>query len=299
MLGRGGGALLATAVIAAVTFLPVTLASAATTCSFDAGTRILSAGGDPDVGTNVSASPAAITVNHLAGNGSSLVGCSGPGATPANTDTVVVDHADPEPTTFSVNKPAAFAPGFTDEPLSPGEVEIEVDLGTGDDLFHVADGGLSNPNNWVLGTLGLDWNPGSLFGDVDIEVAGVEAYDMQPQAGDNVFTAQGSSFAGDPVTEPLTYFGGPDIDHATGGDGPDEMGGYFGADVLRGAGGADLLDGAAPPGPDKDRLLGGSGIDVLKAKDGRRDERLDCGPGKNSEEKVSRDLKKDPQPKSC
>ena len=101
--------------------------------------------------------------------------------------------------------------------------------------------------------------------------------------------------AGGPVAAPLTYLGGADRDSVTGGDGPDEIVGYFGADVLRGAAGPDVLDGLQPPGPDKDRLIGGPGIDKLKAKDGTKDERLDCGPGSNAEEKASRDAKKDPK----
>jgi hypothetical protein len=47
-----------------------------------------------------------------------------------------------------------------------------------------------------------------------------------------------------------------------------------------------------------DILLGQNGIDRLFAKDGIRDRKLNCGPGKNRRERAQRD-RRDPPAKSC
>jgi Ca2+-binding RTX toxin-like protein len=96
------------------------------------------------------------------------------------------------------------------------------------------------------------------------------------------------------------------VENVTGGNGPDTMSGSNdniartfdggpGGDDLAGGNGDDLLIG----GKGKDRLFGEEGIDSLKAKDGKRDPKLDCGPGANSQEKAKFDAGLDPQPKSC
>ena len=71
--------------------------------------------------------------------------------------------------------------------------------------------------------------------------------------------------------------------------------GGSGNDLVRGWDQDDLLTG----GKGKDRLFGFDGIDTLKAKDRRRDKRINCGDGANSEEKAKIDAGLDPAPKSC
>jgi Ca2+-binding RTX toxin-like protein len=81
-----------------------------------------------------------------------------------------------------------------------------------------------------------------------------------------------------------------DVLIGTPGNDPLILGGA-GSDRLIGRGGDDLLLGENG----RDAFFGGKGRDVLKAKDGRRDLRLDCGPGSDY---VKRDGI-DPPPKRC
>jgi hypothetical protein len=75
-------------------------------------------------------------------------------------------------------------------------------------------------------------------------------------------------------------------DKISGTQGRDTIKGRGGKDKIMGRGGSDKLNGGK--GRDKviggrgaDRMLGGAGNDVIKAADGRRDKRINGGPGKN------------------
>lgn len=119
-----------------------------------------------------------------------------------------------------------------------------------------------------------------------------------------------------------TLIGGDGHDVLVGDRGNDTLIGLLGDDILDGDSGNDLLraalgndvllgdDGhdrlAAGPGNDflfggfgSDVLKGKSGIDRLRAKDGTRDVKISCGPGKNSRESAKRDKRLDPRPRSC
>jgi Ca2+-binding RTX toxin-like protein len=85
-------------------------------------------------------------------------------------------------------------------------------------------------------------------------------------------TRNGDLLIGTPGNDPLIL----------GGSGADRMLGLGGRDLLRGEDGRDVF-------------LAGKGTDVLRAKDGRRDRLLDCGPGTDF---VKRDGI-DPPPKDC
>ena len=115
-------------------------------------------------------------------------------------------------------------------------------------------------------------------------------------------TNQGGPLDG-PVNDRDQY---TSIENATGGNGADDMSGSNdsisrtfnggpGNDELSGGDVGDLLIG----GRGKDRLFGLSGIDILKAKDRRRDKVIDCGDGANSQEKAKFDQGIDPAPISC
>jgi Ca2+-binding RTX toxin-like protein len=71
--------------------------------------------------------------------------------------------------------------------------------------------------------------------------------------------------------------------------------GRGGNDALTGSPFDDLLIG----GRGRDRLFGLGGIDFLNAKDRRRDRKIDCGDGANSQEKAKFDQGLDPAPISC
>lgn len=76
-----------------------------------------------------------------------------------------------------------------------------------------------------------------------------------------------------------------------GGPGNDVLRGFGQPDGLIGGSGNDKIDG----GSGKDYLIGGPGNDKINARDGQRDKRIDCGPGKDR----ARVDKIDPKPISC
>jgi Ca2+-binding RTX toxin-like protein len=98
-----------------------------------------------------------------------------------------------------------------------------------------------------------------------------------------------------------------EIEGAIGGSGDDALsadpGASFGV-TFDGGGGDDVLSGGPLDdlligGRAQDRLLGNDGIDTLRAKDRRRDKRIDCGDGANSQEAAKFDRGIDPAPISC
>jgi hypothetical protein len=282
-------------------------AAAATACSFDAGTAVLTVGGDPDVGTALSVAEGGggeIRVDHRVADGFFNVTCSGPTPTTANTDTINVAHATPDEfTQLLIIDPQQFGPGTVDEAVvtgdCPDEIELNANLGSGGgDLVRLIDTDGSQ-DRLVLGSEGIDWNPGSFVcGDLDIDVLATSlSFEIVDIGGRNTLSAQGSDFAGDPMGGPIAYAAvGDGADRFTGGQGDDIVDGGRGADVLRGAGGNDRLTGG--PGG-RDRLLGQAGLDGLFAEDGKRDRRIDCGPGANLAEFAVVDRRKDPAAKSC
>ena len=46
-------------------------------------------------------------------------------------------------------------------------------------------------------------------------------------------------------------------------------------------------------------MKGKGGIDVIQAKDGFTDRKINCGPGPNGAERAKRDKRLDPRAKSC
>jgi RTX calcium-binding nonapeptide repeat (4 copies) len=86
--------------------------------------------------------------------------------------------------------------------------------------------------------------------------------------------------------------GGVGDDDLAGGSGSDGLIGFEGDDILSGGPGKDALFGQKG----RDSFKGGTGNDVLLARDRRRDELIDCGPG--SLERAVRD-RIDPRAHSC
>jgi Ca2+-binding RTX toxin-like protein len=133
-------------------------------------------------------------------------------------------------------------------------------------------------------------------------------------------TELGDALVGDRTSETLIGFGGDDFvvgndgrDTVLGFDGNDLLIGKSGSDVLRGGPGSDRQFGKSgndrvAGGADDDFLRGGTGHDVMKgklgidrinARDGRRDVKINCGPGPRRLEGAKRDKRRDPRPKSC
>lgn len=81
-------------------------------------------------------------------------------------------------------------------------------------------------------------------------------------------------------------------DFLSGGPGADGVIGFAGNDTLLGDGGRDALFGQKG----HDRMFGGAQNDVLLAKDGIRDPKLQCGPGKRQRAITD---PRDPRPSNC
>jgi hypothetical protein len=279
--------------IGAALLSPAAAGAAAPNCFYDQlPNHVLFVGGDPELGVHLGVQGGEIVVTHLVTGPDETVGCTGTPTT-ANTDTISVTLDTPgESTQLQIANPPAFAPGFTDEPFgNPDEIEVQVNLGdqAGDHLHLVVGAG-----TFALGDTGVDSNPDTFFLDQEIALTGVENYRVVSTVGETTVTGQGNSVTGGPSGRPLTYVGGSGRDRATGGEAVDGIDGGSGRDVLRGAGGGDFVTGG--PGG-RDKLFGEAGADHLFAKDGKRDKRIDCGPG--GSESAKRDKGKDPQPKSC
>jgi hypothetical protein len=96
-------------------------------------------------------------------------------------------------------------------------------------------------------------------------------------------------------------YGGAGNDILIGNSTPAPEVGHLG-DALYGGKGKDVVGGRAGPdfisgGKGRDRLTGGEGNDNLNAKDGARDKRINCGPGRRDQALI--DKKIDPAPRGC
>jgi Ca2+-binding RTX toxin-like protein len=265
---------LATALAAA----PV--ATAGISCSYDPGTRTVSA-----QVVSPSASGAVI-----ARSGDQIV-TAPPVATPCgaatvhNTDLIVLtDGPDSLRTVTEAPQIATdFAPGFTDEPGASDEIEIVLDLGLGEDIarFGVATIGGVPPLDLTFGMSGTqavaNLNAGEVDGiDADVTLSGVE--EIYTGVGpNNEIRGDGSAGAGgQPFGARLVLVGGDGDDTLIGGAGKDVFHGNGGNDLLDSAGGN---DGGLYGGPGNDLLRGGAGDDrqPISGEDG--DDLVSGGPG--------------------
>jgi hypothetical protein len=176
-------------------------------------------------------------------------------------------------------------------------------LGDGNDVLRIdADGPDAVPagvralidggpgNDVLLGGLGRDRLLGGPDGDT---IAGGEGDDLLKggEGDDGVIGFAGNDrIYGGPGGDALFGFGGKD--RVVGGPGRNTLMGGNGADRVLGGAARDVLFG----GKGRDRLFAGAGPDVIRARDRRRDPRIDCGPGSNERVFVDRF---DPRPKRC
>lgn len=260
-------------------------AGAATTCSFNGMTGLLTVGGDPDVGTTIAVNPATgeIVVYHRTAAGVLPIDCGATDPTTTITDTITVSHKSPdEATSLEFTDFERLAPGATDEGgvVCPDEIEVETDLGGGADSITFSDGD-GTDDEFVIGQDGVDRNPaGTLCDDLELEDSSiVQEYAVFSGSGADVISASGGGITG-PVglgVAAVTLNGGP------------------GSDLVRGGPGGDALTG----GLGKDKLLGMAGLDRLFAEDDQADVKIHCGEGPAVDEGAIFDRRKDPKPKSC
>ena len=256
-------------------------ATAATTCTYDGGTKTVTVTMDDAlvalqveggaivfVAFSGFRSPGAPEMRDLAiPSGPSPQPCGG--ATTANTDTINVTGGAPEGSVFIVDQTTGgpFAPGATAEATGVSEIEFTVDPATPTFAAFI---GTSAPDVMRVGTLGVNLNNDD---DVDVTLgAQVVVVALDGVGGNDQLSALGDAVTGGPSS--LSFFGagGPGTDTLLGAARPDQLAGMGGRDRLIGNAGRDSLAG----GGGKDLLAGGPGGDLLQGQGGR--DKLKGGP---------------------
>ena len=264
-----------------IAFAAATAAPAAAEfCSYDPGTRAVTAAIDPGAGATLQ-----VTATGELWFGSVPAPCGA--ATTANTNSIAVTGAAGTTEILTIDESAGFlGPGFDSETNLP-EIEASVALGdAGDGLVVIATAG---NDSIAMGANGLSLNSD---GDVDVTFAPLPgAVEIHGGGGVNALTGRGGWGAGLAYNGEITLFGGPledtlnggnGNDFAAGGDGADTISGNAGDDRLEGETGNDKLSGGEGKdfivgGPGADQLTGGFGNDSLNAFDGEADTQINGG----------------------
>jgi Ca2+-binding RTX toxin-like protein len=249
---------LAVVAAGAAAALAAPAANAATTCSFSAKARSLTAAMTaPGDRAEFSRSFQDIVVRNRDGG---VVSCGG-SPTVTNVDTITVRDSSTGDTSVAIVWPNLFGPGVADE-AGGGDPEIEFNLllgeGSVDELDLVgtlgheairfgdsAGEGRINPNAY----------PTEAVPDADIRTAGVERFLADGGQGNDVLNGVGGAGTGAPFRQILVLLGGYGQDQLATGDGGGGLTGDAGNDELLGRGGFETLRG----GPGDDVLDGGEG----------------------------------------
>lgn len=288
--------LVATALVGTVLADPAT---AAVSCTFDAGTGVMTVTLETGDSASIVRSGDAITVVNVT--------CDGP--TVSNTDRVVVTGTG-TPTQVTIDLSGGpFAPGSPPEAdAADSEIEFEVTLPPGTTLRIV---GSASADHIVVGGTGINLNADEATADVDVTITGTPSIVVEGGDGDDVLSVAGGTVEGSPVSGatlrgqagadllragpgPNTLDGGDGTDtvdytaatrlvladlgagttehdggatdtvvaveNLTGSPGDDAIVGDAGDNVLRGSAGDDVVDGR---GGD-DRLFGDEGVDTVE-----------------------------------
>ena len=230
------------AAVLLVCLVQTTSASAAVSCIYHPEATpkyvavTLSASGDDAVIERDTFDDQILVNDNVCGGGGDL-------AVNDNTDTVVVNDTSSGGTGVRIVDPRAFTPGATPEgQLSDSEIEFDLNLGGGNDSLVVD--GTDNADTFTLGSDGLNTASSVLDQDADIDFDGVNDITVYGGGGADTITAHGGHGTGEPLTIPVTLWGGLGDDDLEGGDGADELRGGLENDTLEGGLGTDLIDGA-------------------------------------------------------
>jgi Ca2+-binding RTX toxin-like protein len=255
-------AYLAGIVTVALLALSPAAASAAVSCTFNAGTGAL--------GVSVTNGTTAVTLSHAASPGTELLvngssACAGGTPTDTTTSSITVDeNGSNQGTTLTVNfLNGRLAPGLGAETDTP-EIEISYLADTtGTDTFTVNGSTESADQAFQFGATGPSVMAGNLNGDADaddVTLTGVDRLTALPGTGNDTFTGDGTgsgSFTG-PVPAVMSAAGSQGNDtFATGTGSNNILTGGPGNDSLTGGSNTDTLDMAEG----NDTINGGGGID--------------------------------------
>ena len=255
--------------------------AAAESCSYDPGTRVVTATIDPAGSATLQ-----VTASGEISFGAIPSACGA--ATGANTDSISIAGTPGTTETLTIDGSSAFlGPGFSSESNFP-EIETAVALGDAADALIVV--GTGDNDSIAMGANGLSLNSD---GDVDVTFSPLPAaVEIRGGGGVNALTGRGGWGAGLAYAGDITLIGGDAGDELNGGNGNDVLTGGAGADTINGNAGDDRLKGNA--GDDRlsggdgkdfmlgeagaDRFLGGFGNDFLNAFDGQPDTQINGGP---------------------
>lgn len=277
------GVIVVTALLAGLLVGPA--AAAVEACSYDAGTRTVTA----TIATGGEATLKVVSgALHF---GATPVACGV--ATTTNTDSILVNGSVGSDERLVLDhRGGVFGPGFTPESNIP-EIEIHADMGDATDTIAVY---ATEGNDYMAaGQNGLALNTD---GDVDVTFTpNPLKLEFHMLGGDDYFNGRGEGGAGRNYLGPIfidggegndwLLRGGADADVIYGGPGNDVLEGQQSDDYLDGGPGNDSLSGGAGNdimigGPGVDSFAASSGDDIMYGQDGEADASFNGGPGNDT-----------------
>jgi Ca2+-binding RTX toxin-like protein len=208
--------------VAGLLTLPALPANAAVTCTFFGLGNFLQVniGADSDFARVRQQSG---TDNLEVRNLNTVVSCGGPTATVDNTNLIVINDNSPSgvgSAEISVEN-GPLAPGFTGEPGSSDEIEIDIN---GGGATHFILRGSTGPDRWALGTKGINLNADESTGvDRDITYSGISATDQFTLAGPDRVDGRGGAMTGDMFRKVMQIQSGDGADRLFGGRRDDSL----------------------------------------------------------------------------
>jgi len=239
-------------------------AAAAVTCNFTGGALTIASSAVFDEARIVRSGD-----NIVVSKGQTPVNC-GAQATVHNTH--VIAHSDNSggESYFTIDlRGGPFTPGATDEPGNSDEIDIQAQMGSGEDRLYVWGG--PGADFWRAGRtlngsgLNLNADAESAPGETpnsDVDLRDTELLVLLPGAGDDrVLASGGTEFAG-PLATRVEINGDAGDDQLVGGNGPDHFLDGPGRDNVNGGANNDSITEYGPTGED-DVFSGGPGSDEI------------------------------------
>jgi Ca2+-binding RTX toxin-like protein len=260
-----GALIAATALLAVGRVAP---ADAAVSCQFDAGGALtISGSAAVDAPKIVRSGDNILVGKDWSGP---LVTCSGSQATVHNTHVIAYSDNSAGGTSFLIDlRGGPFSPGQVDEPGNTDEIDIQANLGSGDDdrvYMWSSDRGESVRLGQTAAGAGINLNAGDESApgatpDADVDVRGGELAVFYGGAGNDRMLADGGPGFTGPLPFRIDANGTAGDDELAGGSGSDNITDGPGNDVVRGGANDDHIAESPPAGDDN--FDGGPGSDRL------------------------------------
>jgi Ca2+-binding RTX toxin-like protein len=236
------------ATLAALTVIMLgsTPASAATTCTFNPSTRVLTLTYDApaqDIITRQQTGDTTqIEVITPGPGGGTEIPCTGGTPTVSNTDRIVVTESSSLFTGVTLWDPASFRPGFTNEPGSSDEIEWSLNSIEGLDIL-----GSEGPDVWRFGNDGVNFNAAEGSTDRDVSFTGIQSTEQVTGNSRDLVDGRGGAGTGGAFPFPMGVQSGDGNDVVNGGSADDSVRpeGFSSMntnDVVTGGAGRDTID---------------------------------------------------------